>query len=251
MLSTAFPAAPAAIATPPAVAPPAPATPGTPTPCLPSNLPAIWPAMDDTLRRSPMLLAQLRRLQQAGWTVQCNSGEGSQCFTNLKRIDLDLNGPIQRTLSTLAHEIGHTGDTSFDPRLHASAQDMLKATMDSEVNAICANLQARHEILANGGIDIGCSGAMYAYYIAAWQFYQRHGDLDRLKGHIGCMALWEANSRDGATYYQAYLNNFQKFHSLPLVPPVAAGFVVSRQTGAWQALQREMAGQPAMVSPAG
>lgn len=242
---------PAAVVPPPAAATPAPAASSTPTSYLPSNMPAIWLAMHPTLRRSPTMLAALERLKEAGWTVQCNSGQGSQCNTDLKQIDLDLNGPIQQTLSTLAHEIGHTGDRSFDPRPYASAQDMLKATMDSEVKAFCSNLQVRHEILANGGIDIGCGGAMQPYYIAAWQFYQRHGDLERLKGHIGRMVLWEANSRDGATYYQAYLNNFQKFHGLPLVPPVDPGFVLSQRIAAWQALQQEMAGRRAMVSPAG
>jgi type VI secretion system secreted protein VgrG len=99
---------------------------------------------------------------------------------NLIVIDGALKGKPEASAQVLSHELGHAVDsTVIDTTSRAGYIDSM---LRGEGDAALANLEARKEILANGGPDIGVAGARSADYE---KIYTKYGTTEKASKAIG------------------------------------------------------------------
>jgi hypothetical protein len=142
-------------------------------------------AVDELLNKSPTLRKIWNDAHDAGWEIKFrDGGKSSEADPNsqtiwINRKDIHAGGdPAAKMASLLAHEVGHAG-TPFptEDRVKASNQDdyvnkNTERSLAHEGAAAFHNAQARDEIKANGGPDIGIRGGFDQEYIRIYEQYK-------------------------------------------------------------------------------
>jgi type VI secretion system secreted protein VgrG len=95
-------------------------------------------------------------------------------------IDGALKGKPEASAQALSHELGHAVDTHVKDT--TSRAGYIDSMLRGEGEATLANLEARKDILANGGPDIGVAGARSADYE---KIYTKYGSSEKASKAIG------------------------------------------------------------------
>jgi len=95
-------------------------------------------------------------------------------------IDGALKGKPEASAQVLSHELGHAVDTHVKDT--TSRAGYIDSLLRGEGEATLANLEARKEILANGGPDIAVAGARSADYE---KIYTKYGSSEKASKAIG------------------------------------------------------------------
>lgn len=164
--------------------------------------------VDAIAAKSPSLQQKLNRLQNDGWQIQFGpAGGGSTCSRPDKVIKIDgakMGDPVA-IAQTLAHEAGHA---TYTPRHDFTSKNAyVRSALADEGAATLSNIQARREILANGGADIGIAGnkANAEAYNAAYDQFLRDGDENKARDTIGTIfGRGERTSNTGLAYEDYY-----------------------------------------------
>lgn len=165
--------------------------------------------VDRIVMRSPAMLAQLRQLQDEGWSVVLGEkGGGGYCVASTKTIVLDKGyGPVALA-GGLAHEMGHALDDSPPPD-ESSKEAYVHDHLRGEAIATMSQMQARQEILANGGTDIGVAGRQSSRYKEAYAQYLKDGDYDAALERIITIYHDEVTSTNGKLYPDYYGDGYR------------------------------------------
>jgi hypothetical protein len=141
--------------------------------------------VDDLLNLSPSLRAMWDLARAQEWNIKLREGDGISEADHTKNPptiyinprDVKPDGDTTtRMASLISHEIGHTA-SPFPHHVRARTREefVTRATeldMLHEGAAAFANAQARDEISANGGPDIGVRGGFDDKYIAIYESYK-------------------------------------------------------------------------------
>ncbi|WPB56054.1 hypothetical protein [Xylophilus sp. GOD-11R] len=173
-----------------------------------SNHPAMWQLLGPLIEQSPLLKGQLDALARAGWRIDWSPTNTNQCRTWAKTIRLTIDWPLI-SVQALAHEARHAFQGTIFPRRFPSDLDFGKFVVGLEAEAVLNQLQVRQEILTHSGIDIGIFLDDPGYYETAMAFYARHGDKDRLLGHIRMHYGWQAAASTRTTYWEDAMNDWR------------------------------------------
>jgi type VI secretion system secreted protein VgrG len=122
-------------------------------------------------------------IDKNGGTIQYGpAGKGSYFDRKKSLIVIDgaLKGKPEASTQVLAHELGHAVDTKVTDT--TSRAGYIDSMLRGEGDAALANLEARKEILANGGPDIGVAGARSADYE---KIYTKYGSSEKASQAIG------------------------------------------------------------------
>lgn len=194
------------------VGPPAPGT-GT----SPSGTPfvtGLGSEVDAIAARSPTLQAQLKQLDDKGWTFLYGTEAPSKTMYDPRRphiaISPDLQSRPAMVVQQLVHEVGHAlHPTQWDTSSRAAYVD---SALRGEGWATLANVTAQQEILAAGGPDIGIASArpmrMGPQYQAIYQQYVVDGDANKAVGAIGQLYGQNEITGHGIPYADYYGNNY-------------------------------------------
>ena len=186
------------------------------TPAVSSGLGA---GADQVIANSPQLQQQIQALQNSNWSIQYGQpGKGS--FTvppNQIVIDPAAQSNPALAAQLLAHEVGHANNpvTYVPPSGLTRAQYIQQntdANMLSEANAVLNNIEARDQILANGGPNIGINGQQNAKYQAVYNDYKA-GKITRDQAKQQIAQVWGANettSNSGQNYQTYYSSIYAK-----------------------------------------
>lgn len=178
--------------------------------------------VDAIVNKSLTLSRHFREIIKDGWSVSFGpDGKGS--FANSRTKEIVLDGSLAKNpalvAQLLAHEVGHAKKPN-PPSIPASGltrEEYINRNVElkvrGEAEACFENLQARQEILDNGGSDIGINGARGEAYRRIFESF-RAGTISREEA-IGQIAqIWgpnEITSTTGQTYNDYYDDEFENF----------------------------------------
>ena len=171
--------------------------------------------VDKVIAQSPKLQADIQKLQKAGWTIKYGTASGGS-FTRRRppEITIDLNDKAKAAAAaqSIAHEAGH----ALNPVTETSMKGLTREQfiqqaaankLSGEGSATLSNLEARAEILANGGPDIGIAGTQDAKYEQIYKDYKA-GKLTRDQAKQKIAQIYGANEKTSNTKppqsYQTY-----------------------------------------------
>lgn len=171
--------------------------------------------VDDLVALSPSLSAKVDGLLQDGWTIEGRDGGGSATNRAEKTMYIDTSEgrSAEDQVRSLSHEAGHA---AFDtgpavPPDGLTREEYIEANTNQRVRgegeATLSNIEARNEIAANGGPDIGISGNSdnHADYQRSYEDYQRTGDREAAREEIGGTFLdGETTSTTNESYRDFY-----------------------------------------------
>lgn len=189
----------------------------------------LGPSVDGMLAKGPKLANKIADLQREGWTIKWGTpGKGTYCNPATQEIVVDPNklGNDAGIVRSLSHEAGHAaydrepeipkGTLTRDEYVRQNTKRDLK----DEGEATISNIEARDEILSNGGPDIGISGSQSDKYdeIASKHDLDDPADRDKAREEIGdAFAKGEHPSTDPAKNYEDYYGDHykKKYDSTP------------------------------------
>ena len=134
------------------------------TPAAPVT-PLTEPSVVALLARSPMLSRALEDLRHDGVRVEWGTRGGGTFYDPAQSrtvIDAAASGDGTRIVRSLSHEIGHV--QFHEPPQFGSRQAYVHHQLRNEATATLHNALVRNEIVAQGGPDIGISGANVTAY---------------------------------------------------------------------------------------
>jgi type VI secretion system secreted protein VgrG len=171
--------------------------------------------IDKVVAQSPKLRADITKLQNAGWTIKYGTAGGGS-FTRRKppEIIIDPNDKAKAAAAaqSIAHEAGHAlnpvNETSMSGLTREQFIKQASANkLSGEGSATLSNLEAREQILANGGADIGIAGTQDAKYEKIYKDYKA-GKLTREQAKQQIAQVYGANEKTSNTKppqsYQTY-----------------------------------------------
>ena len=181
-----------------------------PAPANPANgiSTGLGSAVDRIAGQSPTLQSDLTKLQEEGWNIEYGAAGGGS-WANRGTRTIVLDGNLKNTPETatqiLAHEVGHAR-YAYTPDF-SSRSAYVNGALADEGAATLKNIQARREIIANGGPDIGIAGnsANHASYNNAYEQYLKDGNVAAAHQSIGAtFGKGETTSTTGQTYADYY-----------------------------------------------
>ena len=127
---------------------------------------------------SPQLQALIAKAKAEGWEIKFTSdpdGGKSAADPKSKTVTINLSdvqtqgeGRPAAIVSLLSHEMGHVGSPFPEDATGRTREEFVEKNVDlsllHEGEAALANLEARAEILASGGPDIGVRGGLDEFY---------------------------------------------------------------------------------------
>lgn len=174
--------------------------------------------VDNLAALSPTLAQEIETIQRAGYTIEFGpAGGGSFHSSADKRIVLDANlaADPAEVVRVLAHEAGHARykEEPFVPIGDLTREEFVEQNtqrnLNNEGEATLVNLEIRQEILDNGGVDIGVSGAQAADYIAIFDSGKHETDRAGAREDIANLfATGERPSTDPSINYEQYYGQF-------------------------------------------
>lgn len=177
--------------------------------------------VDALIRMSPTLSKTLQDLEADGWIIRWGP-KGSGYWTSREQkvinMQIDAKGSDIRSLTrVLAHEIGHAYKGAAipppvtPPREGMTREQWIKEQMhyrfEDEAEGALMAMQVRHEILDNGGPDIGGVedkigvAADYAYV------YYRSGYISRQEARLAVANILDNDPQGG--WYQYYYPTYR------------------------------------------
>jgi|GEM_PF-4929646 len=168
----------------------------------------LSPEVDALAAKSPSLQADLKQLQNEGWTIKYGAaGAGSTADRSQKVITIDSSYNAQQATQVLAHEVGHaTYKGGVD---YSTKQNYVNSMLADEGAATLNNIKVQREIIANGGPDVGIAGnsANHAKYNNIYDNYLKDGNAAKACKDIGAIFdQGERTSVDGKKYSEYYGN---------------------------------------------
>jgi type VI secretion system secreted protein VgrG len=143
--------------------------------------------VDALVSQSPALARDVQALLAAGWTIRYTTGSETGSYADENRREIVVDSASRSNpavvVQTLAHEVGHANH----PNVYVAPSGLTRpeyvarntdAQLAGEGAATLRNAEARAQILANGGPDIGIAGAQSAQYDAIYRQYAA-GNLTR------------------------------------------------------------------------
>lgn len=174
----------------------------------------------DNVSRSPTMMNQMQQLEQNGWTViQGPAGGGSYADRTTNTLVIERGQSLPNTLNTIAHEGGHAfgNPPPFHPPVAGQTRQQfidgnVQENLRDEGFAQFTAAQARAEIQANGGPDIGIPGTQTAAYQAVYDQY-RAGTLTQPQAIEQMANLMgnESTSTTGQNYRQYYGRSYEQY----------------------------------------
>jgi Flp pilus assembly pilin Flp len=184
----------------------------------PGPVSGLGAGADKIVAKSPNLQGQVQNLLANGWTIKYGKpGKGS--FTNGTTITIDpsAKSSSKTAAQLLAHEAGHAMNPA--PTVGPSGltraqyvQQNTDASLMGEAGAVLNNIEARNEIKANGGPDIGINGKQDKKYEKIYKDYQA-GKITRAQAQQQIAQVWGANettSNSGQNYRKYYEQFYTK-----------------------------------------
>jgi hypothetical protein len=136
--------------------------------------------VDTVVAQSPALARDVQALKSAGWTIRYTTGSETGSFTDANRtlivIDAASSSNAAQAAQSLAHEVGHANHPNpYIPPSGLTRAEYVARNTDAQLAgegaATLRNAEARAQILAAGGPDIGIAGAQPTQYDAIYQQY--------------------------------------------------------------------------------
>ena len=159
----------------------------------------------------------MKFLEKNGWDVIYGPAGGGSITNRLDKtiaIDGSSLSNAAQAVQLIAHEIGLAQCLAIPDVSSKTAY--LSNVFENEGAAIMKGIQARREILANGGPDIGLPGhpANHAAYNAVYNQYLKDGDAAAARTAIGnIFAKYESPPiSPNQTYREYYGDYYDKYY---------------------------------------
>jgi type VI secretion system secreted protein VgrG len=172
--------------------------------------------VDEILNKSPSLKAKMKALLDDGWTIDAAPGNPVECDKEAKIIRIDTDESANEQVQSLAHEAGHAAYQT-DPEVPMAGktkQEYVDANLMNDLKdegeATLSNIEARNEILENGGPDIGIAGNTdnHPAYQESYDNYQESGDRDAAREEIGTIFADGEEAGDTGKSYRDYYSEW-------------------------------------------
>ncbi|WP_429583801.1 hypothetical protein [Paraburkholderia youngii] len=182
-----------------------------PSPVADTMATEVGEDIDRLVRKSPGLLADIKRLGESGWQIENGKPHGGSYTNRYNKVitlDGDLRSRPSAYVQVLSHEVGHAA-YSYDEDVSSKAA-YVKGKLEDEAAATMSNIRAQREILANHGPNIGVAGANSAAYNAAYDKYLQDGNAAACRAAIGTAFGDEVTSNTGQRYADYYGSWYDK-----------------------------------------
>lgn len=184
--------------------------------------------VDEIVNMSPSLKAKMKALLDDGWAIDAAPGNPVECDKEAKIIRIDTDESTNEQVQSLAHEAGHAAYQT-DPEVPMAGKTKeeyvdanLMNDLKDEGEATLSNIEARNEILENGGPDIGIAGNTdnHPAYQESYDNYQESGDRDKAREEIGTIFADGEEAGDTGKSYRDYYSewyeeNYDNAHPEP------------------------------------
>jgi hypothetical protein len=153
-------------------------------PETPPIISGLGEEVDAIINQSPSLKRLWEQAQKNGWRIELDTSQKSWASKDNSTIYINPNDVQSQgaarpgaLASLLSHELGHAG-TPFPPDVPGRTREEfvdrnVQQALLHEGAAALTNLEARAEILARGGPDIGVRGGLDEFYLDVFSRYQQ------------------------------------------------------------------------------
>ena len=159
--------------------------------------------VDQIISKSPSTVKNLEELKANDWKIrEGTAGKGTFTDRDNKIIYIDPNNKqnINYIVGAIAHEGGHA-QYNFNPD-YTSKDSFLSSTYKDEDAAMFAQIEARNEILANGGPDISNGYKTFQQYEGLYNKYK--DNPDQAYQEIGNAYVENGNTSNTGEPYTIY-----------------------------------------------
>lgn len=179
-------------------------------------LSGLGPTVDEYIALSPFLREEVAKLRADGWFIAYTPLEGNMnglTHWEQKKILIsdNLKGNPEKIMAVLAHEVGHAYPGKYmgdiDPPVDSESyahwlERSLPELFQREVEAEFVQAQVRHEIIENGGPDIGAPHELItSLYERQFSGFTR----DQARDFVAeASHLWE----DWLPFYEQHLRSY-------------------------------------------
>lgn len=190
-------------------------------PAAPTATTNLGSNIDAVVNQSPALARDVQALQTAGWTIRYTTGSETGSFTDANRhlivIDSASQANAAQAAQSLAHEVGHANHPNpYTPPSGLTRAEYVARNTDAQLAgegaATLRNAEARAQILAAGGPDVGIAGAQPAQYDAIYQQYAA-GNITRAQAEQQIGQLFgsgETTSNTNQNYRAYYSSTYEQ-----------------------------------------